>query len=39
MKHTRRLEWLNAMANEAYGRGLTIDPLSDDEMLAEARGE
>lgn len=35
----RRSEWLNVMANEAYLRGLTLDPLSDDERLANARHE
>ena len=35
----RRSEWLNVMANEAYLRGLTLEPLSDEERLANARHE
>lgn len=28
----RRRKWLNAMANEAYERGLQIDPLTEEEQ-------
>lgn len=35
----RRRRWLNVMANEAYERGLQIDPLTEEEMLANAKHE
>jgi hypothetical protein len=31
----RRREWLNFLANEAYARGLELDPLTEDEPVHE----
>ena len=31
----RRREWLNVMANEAYARGLSIDPVDDKDPIHE----
>jgi hypothetical protein len=30
----RRREWVNVMANEAYARGLTIDPVNLEELIS-----
>jgi len=32
---SRRRMWLNAMANEAYARGLELDPLTETEPVHE----
>jgi hypothetical protein len=33
--HVRRRQWLNVMANEAYDRGLSLDPVNDKDPVHE----
>ena len=35
LRPARRMMWLNAMANEAYDRGLTLDPIREGEPVHE----